>query len=92
MIKIVKKEVEVKVCDICSGETTYLEKCSICRRGMCSEGGGAKHTAFSGEVYRYSDGVRAHSLRVCTECAEKPFEGTIGEFLSSVLPKKEGAR
>jgi hypothetical protein len=87
MEKIEMRNVKVKYCDYCDKETESLDKCAICKREMCTEPGGAAHSAFSVELYQYLSGKRlaGYGSRICEDCASKKFGGTIQELLSGMM-------
>ncbi len=89
MKKMENREVEVKYCDFCGEETQYLSRCAICKREMCNKDAGAFHSAFSVEIYRYEDGHRlvGDGSKICNNCAEKKFDGTIRDFINGMIDK-----
>ena len=87
MKKIENRDVEVKYCDFCGEETQHLDRCAICKREMCNKDGGAAHSVFSIEVYRYEDGRRLAGNRsqICNDCADKKFDGTIRDLINGMM-------
>jgi len=87
MILTEKRDVEVKYCDFCKEEASHLDRCAVCKRQMCSKDGGKAHTAFGVELYRYSDAQRlvGYGSKVCKECSQKKFNGTIQELLDAMM-------
>ena len=90
MRKTEKRDVEVKLCDYCRDETEHLDRCAVCKREMCLKDGGVAHSAFSVELYKYGTGQRlkGYGSLVCRDCAEKKFDGTIGELLDGMMTEK----
>ena len=91
------REVEVRYCDFCKKEVpeSHLSRCVICGREMCNEGGGAEHTAYSLDIFRYEDRARANNARtkICKDCANKPVltadpDTTVKEFLDNLIVGK----
>lgn len=87
MRKTEKRDVEVGYCDYCGEEAERLEKCAVCGREMCNKDGGAAHSAFSVELFRFGDGQRLSGFgsKVCRDCAEKKFDGTIRELFDGMI-------
>ena len=84
MIKTVKKDVPVNICDFCNDEVSALMKCVICKRDMCNAGMG-KHTSHTLEVHSYKFGSSIPSAHICKECAEKRTSLTIGQLLDAMF-------
>ena len=83
-VKIEKRDVPVKTCDFCHEEVRNLDKCVICKRDMCNAGVG-KHSSHSLEVYSYKSQNKICSAYVCTDCAEKKTDLTIGQLLDGMF-------
>lgn len=64
------RETEVGYCDFCGDEAPHLDTCMTCGRDMCNKDGGATHSAYSLEIFRYEDRNRTISRRICKECAD----------------------
>ncbi len=89
MIRVEKRNVEVKYCDFCGEEAEHIDKCAICKREMCLKHGGATHSAFNIEVYSYSDEQRlaGYGSNICNDCAGKKFNGTIRDLIKGMMGK-----
>jgi len=87
MKKMEKRDVEVEYCDFCGNETEHLDRCAVCKQEMCCRDGGAIHTAYSVETYRYRDRHRlaGYGSRICNSCAVKKFGGTIQELFDGMM-------
>jgi len=85
MKKTENRAVVVKYCDFCGKESKSLSKCAVCKKEMCSEGGGKTHAAYSVEIYRYSDAQRIVSTRVCKKCSVGTFDLSIGAFFDEMM-------
>lgn len=86
--KQVTREITVKVCDFCGEETDHLDTCAVCKREMCAKDGGAAHSDYSLEVYRYHDGTHlTHGAKICNECSGRKFDGTIQELFDGMMAK-----
>ena len=79
------RPVAVKYCDFCGKESKYTSKCAVCKREMCTEGGGTAHAAYDLDLYRYSDDQRIYSAHVCKECSPRPPLLTIQALLDGML-------
>lgn len=84
MKKQEQREVSVCYCDFCGKEAQHLNRCAICKKEMCNEGGGGKHASFSIELYRYSDGHRLIG-HICAICAERKINLSIQELLNRMM-------
>ena len=87
MRKTEKRDVEIKVCDFCGEETEHLGRCAVCKREMCGEDGMRAHNYCGTELFRYSDGKRlaGYGARICQECSQKKFTGTIKQFFDGMM-------
>ena len=84
------RQVEVKYCDFCGEETKFLDRCAVCKQEMCNKDGGTAHVAYGvTELYRYKDRARlaGYGTRVCKECVEKRFDGTIQEVFDRMIER-----
>jgi len=81
------REVEVEYCDGCGNEAKNFSMCAVCKRHFCLAGGGAKHSAFSVEIFRYEDRSRlgAPVSLVCRDCGGQKFDGTIKELFDGMM-------
>lgn len=84
MEKVETRIVTVKYCDLCGNEVEHLNKCAVCKKEMCNEEGGKKHSAYAVEIYRYSDGQRLIS-HVCKVCAEMRVNLAVWQLLNGMM-------
>ena len=88
MRKTEKRDVEVEICDFCGEETKHLSRCVICKREMCSKGGGKVHAAFSVKIYKYDNDGRLEHSHICRDCSAKELHGiTIQALLDGMMGK-----
>ena len=92
MRKNENRQVAVHYCDLCGEETPSqsLTTCAICKKEMCNRDGYGLHSAYSIEIYRYSDAASLAPSRshVCKDCAKSNPGLTIAEFFDVAMSEK----
>ena len=78
------REVTVRYCDLCKKETDHLRRCAVCKREMCTDDGGKKHTAYHVEVYQYGDAQR-FTGDICVDCVKEKINLTIRQLFEGMM-------
>ena len=88
MIKKVKREVSIYICDGCGTEVSHICRCCICGKDFCNLDGGKGHFTYSMELYRYEDGKRSCSTQVCKECDSRKADMSIAELINLMMSNR----